>query len=107
MEIGSGRVEVEDEGAGVLGGFSALGVLGEDPIENRDVLLPTDDRLAEDLALNLERTVNPAEAIAATDKVVANMLLSLSSSSCLLISLKSSPPTEATNNSSDSCCASA
>ena len=33
LEIGSGRVEVEDEGAGVLGGFSALGVLGDDQIK--------------------------------------------------------------------------
>ena len=43
MEIGSRGVKVEYEGVGVLGGFSALGVLKEDPIENHDVLLPTDE----------------------------------------------------------------
>ena len=49
---------------------------GEVPTESLDGLLPTEDRLAEDLELNLDRTANPAEATAATDKEAAKEFVS-------------------------------
>ena len=73
---------------------------GEAPTDSLVGLLPTEDRLAEDLEVNLDRTAKPAEATAATDKEAEKEFDSLSSSCLLRMFLSSSPPTELTKTSS-------
>ena len=86
-------VEDLDTGAG-----AEFGEEVEDGRLITEDLRPTDDLLALDLDANLERTVTPADARAATESAEENMSLSDSPSSCLLrICLSSSPPTEFSN----------